>query len=61
MWYLKLRHLIMSLLKDESGSNVVEFAMVAPVVLLIVLGIMQFGMTLFTYNNLVPAALRLVN
>ncbi len=56
MWYLKLRHLIMSLLKDESGSNAVEFATVAPVVLLIVLGIMQFGMIFFTYNNMVQAA-----
>ncbi len=56
MWSLKLRAFIMSLLEDKSGANVVEFAIVAPVVLLIVLGIIQFGMILFTYNNMVQAA-----
>ena len=56
MFSLKLRAFITSLLKDESGSNAVEFATVAPILLLIVLGIMQFGMILFTYNNMVQAA-----
>ncbi len=56
MWSLKLRTFITSLLKDKSGSNVVEFAIVAPLLLLIILGIMQFGMILFTYNNMVQAA-----
>lgn len=56
MWYLKLRAFITSLLKDERGANAVEFAIVVPVLLLIVLGIIQFGMILFTYNNMVQAA-----
>ncbi len=56
MWSLKLLAFITSLLKDKSGSNVVEFAIVAPLLLLIILGIMQFGMILFTYNNMVQAA-----
>ncbi len=48
-------------LNDDSGANVVEFALAAPVLLLIVLGVMQFGVTLFTYNNMMQAALRPVN
>ncbi len=28
MWYLKLRTFITSLLKDESGANAVEFALI---------------------------------
>ncbi len=46
----------MSLLKDKSGANAVEFAVVLPVLLLIVLGIIQFGVIFFTYNNMVQAA-----
>ncbi len=32
MWYLKLRTLIMSLLKDESGANAVEYALIMALV-----------------------------
>ncbi len=56
MWHLKLQTFVNSLLKDKSGANAVEFAIVTPVLLLIVLGIIQFGMILFTYNNMVQAA-----
>ncbi len=56
MWYLKLQAFVMSLLRDKDGANAVEFAIVAPVLLLIVLGIIQFGVILFTYNNMVQAA-----
>ena len=56
MWYRKLQTSVRSLGKDESGANAVEFALVAPVLLLLILGIIQFGMILFTYNNMVQAA-----
>ncbi len=32
MWYLKLRTLITSLLKDESGANAVEYALIMALV-----------------------------
>ncbi|MEE8279243.1 MAG: Flp family type IVb pilin [Alphaproteobacteria bacterium] len=32
MWYLKLRTFIMSLLKDESGANAVEYALIMALV-----------------------------
>ncbi len=57
MWHLKLQTFVNSLLKDKSSANAaVEFAIVVPVLLLIVFGIIQFGMILFTYNNMVQAA-----
>ncbi len=32
MWYLKLRTLITSVLKDESGANAVEYALIMALV-----------------------------
>ncbi len=32
MWYLKLRTFIMSLLKDDSGANAVEYALIMALV-----------------------------
>ncbi len=32
MWYLKLRTFIMSLLKDDSGANAVEYALIMSLV-----------------------------
>ncbi len=32
MWYLKLQSFIMSLLKDESGANAVEYALIMALV-----------------------------
>ena len=32
MWYLKLRTFILSLLKDESGANAVEYALIMALV-----------------------------
>ncbi len=32
MWYLKLRTVITSLLKDESGANAVEYALIMALV-----------------------------
>ncbi len=56
MWYRKLQTSVRSLGKDESGANAVEFALVVPVLLLLILGIIQLGIILFTYNNMVQAA-----
>ncbi len=56
MWYRKLRTFAKPLGKDESGANAVEFALVTPVLLLLILGIIQFGMILYTHNNMVQAA-----
>jgi len=40
----------------ESGQALVEFAIVAPILLLLVLGIVDFGRAFFTYHVLVDAA-----
>jgi Flp pilus assembly pilin Flp len=37
---------------DERGVTAVEFAFVAPVVLLLCIGVIQFGMLMFTQNSL---------
>jgi Flp pilus assembly protein TadG len=43
-------------LKNQKGQALVEFAVVLPVILLLVLGIVQFGMLLNTYLSLTNAA-----
>jgi Flp pilus assembly protein TadG len=42
--------------KDEDGSPAVEFALVAPILLLMVFGIVQFGFAFFTYNEMMNGA-----
>lgn len=39
------------ILKNEDGVSAVEFALVLPILLLILLGILEFGLILFTYNS----------
>ena len=56
MWYRKLRTSATSLGKDESGANAVEFALVILVMVPFILAILEFGIMLFTYNNMVQAA-----
>ena len=56
MWYRKIRTSARSLGKDESGANAVEFALIAPVLLFLILGIIQFGMILYTHNGMMQAA-----
>ena len=51
-----LQNYVVSLFRDRGGSNVVEFALVAPVLIILMLGIIQFGMILYTHNNMVQAA-----
>ncbi len=51
-----LQNYVVSLFRDRSGANAVEFALVAPVLIILMLGIIQFGMILYTHNNMVQAA-----
>lgn len=46
----------MKALKNQKGQALVEFAIVLPLILLIVLGIVQFGMLLSSYLSLTNAA-----
>ena len=46
----------MKALKNQKGQALVEFAIVLPLILLIVLGIVQFGMLLNSYLSLTNAA-----
>jgi len=41
---------------DERGSPAVEFALIAPVLILLVFGIVQFGFAFFTYNEMLNGA-----
>ena len=40
----------------DSGQAIVEFALVAPILLLLVLGIVDFGRAFYTYHVLIDAA-----
>lgn len=42
--------------RDERGSPAVEFAMIAPVLILLILGTVQFGFAFFTYNEMMNGA-----
>ena len=45
-----------SILKDRRGQNIVEFALVVPMLLLLVIGIAEFGRAWMTKNILTGAA-----
>lgn len=51
---IKPRH--SSLLRDSSGAAAVEFAMIAPMLITMVLGVMQLGLAMYSYNSLRGAA-----
>lgn len=42
--------------KDERGQDLVEFALVVPIILLLFLGIIEFGIIVFRYNTVSNAA-----
>lgn len=42
--------------RDERGSPAVEFALIAPVLLLFTFGIVQFGFAFYTYNEMMNGA-----
>lgn len=43
------------LVKEENGAAVVEFALVLPILFLIVFGIIDFGRAFYTVNNIISA------
>jgi len=46
----------MSLIKDKKGQSLIEFALVLPILLLVLLGIMEFGRMIMAANVLNQAA-----
>ena len=46
----------MSLFKDKKGQSLIEFALVLPILLLVLLGIMEFGRMIMAVNVLNQAA-----
>ncbi len=42
--------------RAEAGQDLIEFALVLPVLLLLLLGIMEFGIIIFSYNTVANAA-----
>jgi Flp pilus assembly pilin Flp len=43
------------LMRDEQGAAVVEFALVMPILALIIFGIIDFGRAFYTVNNIISA------
>ena len=43
-------------LRGERGQSMVEYALVLPILLLLLLGIMEFGILVFNYNTIANAA-----
>jgi Flp pilus assembly pilin Flp len=42
-------------IRNEDGAAVVEFALVAPLLILLLFGIMDFGRAFYTVNNIISA------
>jgi len=42
--------------RGEKGQDLVEFAVILPVLLLLLLGIIEFGIVVFSYNTVASAA-----
>ncbi len=55
MSLIKLRR-VLSVLNDEKGANALEFALILPVLMLIIMGIIQFGFIFYNYITIVHAA-----
>ena len=49
-------HAVRGVLRDQRGSPAVEFAIIAPVLMLLVFGIVQFGFAFYTYNEMFNGA-----
>lgn len=48
--------MVKSLARDNKGQELVEYALTLPILLLLVLGIMEFGLAIFAYNTVANAA-----
>ena len=53
-----MRRFLPESLKDESGSAVVEFALVGPVLIAMLMGVFHVGMAMQNYNALRSASAR---
>lgn len=42
--------------RRQSGQDVVEFALIAPIFVLLLLGIIEFGLVIYSYNTIALAA-----
>ena len=51
-----MRSLFFCLVKNDEGVSAIEFAIISPVLLTIVLGVFQFGIAMNQYLNLTNAA-----
>ena len=51
-----IRHGYASLYRDSRGAAAVEFAMIAPMLITMVLGVVQLGLAMYSYNSLRGAA-----
>jgi Flp pilus assembly protein TadG len=52
----RINHTARGFLRDQRGSPAVEFALIAPVLMLLVFGIVQFGFAFYTYNEMLNGA-----
>lgn len=50
--FISLRKKLKRFSRDESGQSLVEFALTAPILLLFLVGIINFGFIMFTYLNM---------
>ena len=48
--------MVKALARDNKGQELVEYALTLPILLLLVLGIMEFGLAIFAYNTVANAA-----
>jgi Flp pilus assembly protein TadG len=48
--------MLRSLARDNRGQELVEYALTLPILLLLILGIVEFGMAIFAYNTIANAA-----
>jgi hypothetical protein len=47
---------MLSQVRREQGQDLVEFALILPVLALLLFGIMEFGIVIFSYNTIADAA-----
>ena len=41
----------MKIFRNRSGASAIEFAMIAPIIVLLMMGVIEFGLILFTYAS----------
>jgi Flp pilus assembly protein TadG len=53
---MRLRNLMTTDLHSESGQELVEYALVMPLMLLLIFGLIEFSLVFFSYNTISNAA-----